>query len=166
MIASVATVIRQWRGSSFPTKCRIFALLLDGIRVQGSSLLFSPSIFQIFLSRIVLFRALPPGQCLMENLFLSLPSTGGSCLLSSTGMLLITRSRRQAHILARLAQRFLVERAHARLGHGVHEDHHVRHPPFCDARAELDRRGALWSPSRPAAGRAPQRGPQWRGPWH
>lgn len=35
MTASVATVRRQWRGSSFPTKCRIFARLLDGIREQG-----------------------------------------------------------------------------------------------------------------------------------
>jgi len=39
--------------------------------------------------------------------------------------------------LARLAQYFLVELAHARLGHGVHEGHLVRQPPLREALAEV-----------------------------
>jgi hypothetical protein len=48
-----------------------------------------------------------------------------------------SRIRRQLNTLERLALRLRVERAHACLGHGVHEDNRVRHQPFGKPLAEV-----------------------------
>src|SRR6266850_3037909 len=60
MTASVATVMWQWRGSSFPTKRRIFARFLNGIREQARG---GVAVGNAARWDHRLRGALPPGQC-------------------------------------------------------------------------------------------------------